>query len=118
MSGDNPGPVPEKDKGDKDKSVAVLGNELLGLVIAYAKQETLDPLKSLGRFVAWGVAGALLIATGGVLLALAAVRAAQSETGAHLHGNLSWVPYAGGLIVALVGAVWSVSRIFKGTTAE
>ena len=123
MSGDNSGTSPDTGKPDtgkqdSDKSVAVLGNEFLGLVIAYAKQETVDPLKSLGRFVAWGVVGAVLIATGGVLLALAAVRAAQAETGAHLHGNLSWVPYAGGLILALIGVVWSISRIFKGTTAE
>lgn len=118
MSADNPGPGPSEDKGDKDKSVAVLGNEFLGLVIAYAKQETVDPLKSLGRFVAWGVAGAVLIATGGVLLALAAVRAAQAETGPHLHGNLSWVPYAGGMILALIGVVWSISRIFRGPAAE
>jgi uncharacterized membrane protein len=108
----------EKDETDKGKSVTLLGNELLSLVIAYAKQETIDPLKSLARFVAWGVAGAILIATGGVLLALAAVRAAQAESGAHLHGNLTWVPYAGGVILSLAGAVWAVSRIFKGTTSR
>lgn len=111
MSGEKAG------KGE-NKNVTVLGNELLGLVIAYAKQETIDPLKSLARFVAFGVAGAILIATGGVLLALAAVRAAQAETGAHLHGNLTWVPYAGGLLLAGIGAIWAVSRIFKGTGAR
>jgi uncharacterized membrane protein YidH (DUF202 family) len=108
----------EKPSAGEDKSVAVLGNELLGLVIAYAKQETVDPLKSLARFVAWGIAGAVLIGTGGVLLALAAVRAAQAESGVHLRGELTWVPYAGGLILAVVGAVWSISRIFKKVTAQ
>ena len=116
MSGETDGAG--TDKSVTGKSVTVLGNELLSLVVAYAKQETIDPLKSLARFVAWGVAGAFLIATGGVLLALAAVRAAQAESGAHLHGNLSWVPYAGGLLLASVGAAWAVSRIFKGTTAR
>ena len=108
----------EKTGAGNDKSVSVLGSELLGLVIGYAKQETVDPLKSLARFVAWGIAGAVLIAAGGVLLALTAVRAAQAESGAHLHGSLTWVPYAGGVILALVGAVWSISRIFKGAGAE
>ena len=98
--------------------MTALGNELLSLVVAYAKQETVDPLKSLARFVAFGVAGAVLIATGGVVLALAAVRAAQAETGAPLHGSLTWVPYAGGLLLALIGSVWAVSRIFKGTGAK
>lgn len=107
MNGDGSGAA-------KDKSVSLLGSELLGLVIGYAKQETVDPLKSLARFVAWGTAGAVLIATGGVLLALAAVRAAQTESGAHLHGNLTWVPYAAGLILAVTGAGWAISRIFKG----
>jgi len=108
----------EKSGADRDKSVPALGSELLGLVIGYAKQETVDPLKSLARFVAWGVAGAVLLSTGGVLLALAAVRAAQAESGVHLHGSLTWVPYAGGLILAVVGATWSISRIFKGTGAK
>ena len=97
-----------------DKSVSTLANELSALVVTYAKQETVDPLKNLGRFVGWGFAGAILIATGGVIGILATVRVLETETGQHLHGELTWVPYAGGIILALVGAVWSVSRIWKG----
>ena len=99
---------------DQDKSVGELANDLAGMVVTYAKQETVDPLKSLGRFVAFGIAGAILIAVGGAVLTLAAVRLLQNETGAHLHGDLSWVPYAGGIILALMGAGWSLSRITKG----
>jgi len=109
--------------GDKagaagDGSIPSMGRELLGLVVAYAKQETVDPLKSLGRFVGWGIAGAILLATGGVMLTLAAVRAVQAEAGGHLHGNLTWVPYVGGLLVAAIGAVWSITRIGKGSAAR
>lgn len=99
---------------DGDKSVGNLANELSSLVVAYAKQETVDPLKSLGRFVAFGLAGALLIAIGGAVLTLAIVRLLQNETGAHLHGNWNWVPYAGGILVALSGVGWSLSRISRG----
>jgi hypothetical protein len=88
-------------------------NELLGLVIAYAKQETLLPLKNLGRFVAFGVAGILLLAVGGVVLTVTAVRVVQTETGNHLHGELTWVPYMGGVVVAGAGALWATVRIVR-----
>ncbi len=98
-----------------DKGLGSHFNELLGLVVAYAKQETVVPLKSLGRFVAFGTAGALLLATGGAMLTLAAVRVIQTESRPHLTGNLTWVPYLGGVLVAAVGVVWAVTRIGKGT---
>jgi uncharacterized membrane protein len=92
-------------------------NDLISLVIAYAKQETLGPLKSVGRYIAFGLAGALLFAIGGVLLALAALRAIQTEAGRHLAGNLSWVPYAGAVLLCAIGMTWAVVRIVKGDKA-
>jgi hypothetical protein len=97
-----------------DKSVSTLATELLNLVVAYAKQETLDPLRDLGRFVTFGIAGAILIALGGALLILSSVRILQTETGSHLHGDLTWVPYTGGITVAVFGIGWAVSRITRG----
>lgn len=103
------------DDSHDDKGIGTHLNELLGLVVAYAKQETLVPIKNLGRYVAWGVAGAVLIATGGALLTLSAVRVVQTETGHHLRGDLTWVPYMGGAVVAGAGALWAVARILRGT---
>ena len=85
--------------------------ELRELVVAYAKQETVDPLKGLGRYVAFGVAGALLIGSGFVFLALGALRALQGDhRGPHFTGNWSWAPYAivvvGSLVIA--GLSWIV----------
>jgi hypothetical protein len=97
----------------EDKSMGTLARELKSLVVAYARQETVDPLKKLGRYLAAGLAGSLLLMVGSLLLILAAVRAAQTETGAHLHGDLSWVPYAGGLLVAAVVLGLAASRIGK-----
>jgi hypothetical protein len=96
------------------KSVGTLINELAGLVIAYVKQQTLEPLKSIGRYVAFGVAGAVLIAAGGVLLILTVIRLVQTEAGVHLHGNLTWVPYVAGILVAGAGAGLAAARIAKG----
>jgi hypothetical protein len=85
--------------------------ELRELVVAYAKQETVEPLKGLGRYVGFGVAGALLMGTGIVFVAIGALRALQGwgEGGRRFNGNMSWAPY---VIVlagasALAGLVWT-----------
>lgn len=112
LSGSRPGGGKKDDGG-----VGSHFNQLLALVIAYAKQETVLPLKNLWRYVAWGVLGIILISTGAVLATLTAVRLVQAETGNHLHGDLTWVPYVGGMVVASVGAVWALSRIIRGDKA-
>ena len=45
----------------EEKSLATHVTELYELVLAYAKQEALDPVKSLGRFIGFGVAGSLRV---------------------------------------------------------
>jgi hypothetical protein len=95
------------------KSFSDLLNEFAGMVITYVKQETVDPIRALGRFLGLGLAGALLIAIGWVVLALAVTRLLQAETKPHLEGSLTWVPYMGGLITAALGVAWAVWRISK-----
>jgi membrane protein implicated in regulation of membrane protease activity len=86
--------------------------ELRELLIAYFKQETIDPLKGLARYIGFGLLGASLIGTGICFLAIGGLRALQTETGSTFHGNWSWAPYgitvAGLLIVA--GAAVSKAR--------
>ncbi|MHB1533538.1 MAG: hypothetical protein ACYC1D_02825 [Acidimicrobiales bacterium] len=93
--------------------MATTARELVSLVLAYAKQETVDPVKALGRYLLWGVSGAVFVAVGGFLLALGALRAVQSETAPHLSGDWSWVPYIAGVLLAAVGAGLAVSRIAR-----
>jgi len=94
------------------KSPPEVASELWELTLAYAKQETVEPLKGLGRFVGFGLGGAYALGIGVSLLMLAGLRALQTETGSTFTGNLSWAPY---LIVIAVGlvlmalAVWRVS---------
>ena len=91
------------DKAKKDKSLPGEAQELFQLVVGYAKQETLDPVKSLGRFVGYGMAGALLSSLGAVLLLLGALRLLQTETGEAFDGNLTFVPYL--VVLAVSGAI-------------
>ena len=76
--------------------------ELRDLIVEYFKQETVVPLKQLGRYVAFGLLGALLLGLGAVLLGVAGLRALQIETGSKFTGNLSWVPYLI-MVVVLLG---------------
>jgi hypothetical protein len=100
--------------GSSGKSLPELATELWELVITYAKQETIDPLKSLGRFVLWGVAGSVVLGIGLVLLLLGVLRVLQDQTGPHLTGSWSWVPYVVDLVLCAVIAGIAVSRVGKG----
>jgi hypothetical protein len=97
----------------KQKTVADIAQELWELLRAYAVQETLDPLKKLGAYVAWGAGGSAIMSLGAFFLALSALRALQTETGDTFVGEFSWVPY---FIVALVlcGVIaFAVRRIVR-----
>jgi hypothetical protein len=85
---------------DDDQGVVGKGQDVWQLVVDYAKQETVEPLKGLQRWIGAGAGGSLLIATGVSLVLLAALRALQTETGTTFTGNWSWVPY----LIVLAGA--------------
>jgi hypothetical protein len=90
------------------------GNGTLQLVIDYVKQETLDPLKGLGRFIAFGVLGSVLLAIGLVVLAVALLRVLQGETDGAFDGNLSWIPYLICTVVVVAVAAVAVLMIQQG----
>jgi hypothetical protein len=96
-----------------DKSVPQVVTELWALTKDYARQETIDPLKGVGRYIGFGFLGALFGATGIVLLLLSLLRALQTETGSSFTGSLTWVPYAIVLGVGVALAALAASRIRK-----
>lgn len=95
-------------------SVPKLVSELWELVLAYFKQETLQPLRRLVRFVLIGVPGAVLTATGTAVLLLAALRLLQVRTGGTFRGHMSPLPYVitAATGVAVAGA--AVAAILAG----
>lgn len=96
-----------------DQSLPALVGELRELVVAYVLQETIDPLKALGRYTAFGVAGSVLLAVGLSFWLVAGLRALQSETGSTFTGHLAWIPYAvcmGGAVVLIALTVVAIGR--------
>ncbi len=74
--------------------------EIQTMIVAYAKQETIDPLKSLGTFLAWGISGALFVFLGTFFLGLGVLRLLQqSFDGGHIG---SAAPYAITIAMLLV----------------
>lgn len=97
--------------GESEKGLGSQVGELRELVVAYFKQETVEPIKALGRFVAYGAVGSLLLSVGLVLATLAGLRALQDETGTTFTGNWSWAPYLIALVASAVVAVVAVRSI-------
>ena len=93
-----------------DKSVPALAAELWDLVRAYAKQETVEPMKGAGRKFAFGAAGSVILSIGLVLMLLGGLRALQTETGSTFEGNWSWAPY----LIALAGAGVVLAFVGRG----
>jgi hypothetical protein len=96
-----------------DQSITEVLGDLKDLTVAYAKQETIEPLKGIGRYVAFGVAGSVLLSIGVLLFAVAVLRYLQTQTGSAFTGNLSWIPYVitMGFLAAVAGlAVWAITK--------
>ncbi len=105
--------APTGAKQGQDKGISEIGTDLWMLVRDYAKQETIDPLKSIGRFLAYGVAGALLLGMGIFFATLAILRGLQ--TNEHLQGSFTWVPYLLAFIMCAVVAAVAARTITKAT---
>jgi len=75
-------------------------SETIDLLKRYFLQETLGPLKNLGRSIAYGLLGGMSLGVGLLLLVIALLRALQEETGT-FHGDWTWVPYLLASVAAL-----------------
>ncbi len=83
---------------DQAQGIPGVLQDLRTLVVAYVKQETVDPVKDLGRFVGLGLAGVVVGSVGGIFLLLAGIRALQAEADSIFNGNLSFLPYVFALL--------------------
>ncbi|GDX19824.1 hypothetical protein LBMAG07_07450 [Actinomycetes bacterium] len=86
--------------------------ELVELVRAYAKQETVGELRGTGRWLAWGAVGGISMLLGLLFTLIGVLRLLQSTV---FDGStaFSWIPYFIVLGLALVLIVFSQTRIRK-----
>jgi len=96
---------------EQPKTIPQVLTELWELLLAYGKQETVEPLKGLGRYVGIGLGAAVIGATGILMLTLGTMRVLQTHTGGSLGGNWNWVPYVAGLVVLGALIALAVTRI-------
>jgi TRAP-type C4-dicarboxylate transport system permease large subunit len=92
--------APRSDNGNHGLRNA--GDDAFQLTVDYLKQETIEPLQGLGRFLYMGIAGSFFLAAGLLLVLIGILRLLQTETGSALTGDWSWVPYA---VVVILGVL-------------
>ncbi len=87
--------------------------ELIDVVKAYAIQETIDPLRGVGRWIGFGVGGALCLGFGLVMVLIGILRLLQEEWHRSSSGSLSWLSYLIALLIAVALLVVTLLRINK-----
>ena len=88
--------------------------ELYELVATYAKQQTIDPIRGAGRWLGFGIAGAILMSIGLVIGVLGVLRLIQT-TPLGTSNTWSWTTYLITIIVCIVIGKFTLSRIKRGT---
>jgi hypothetical protein len=89
-------------------------DELRDIAIRYVKEETIKPLKDLGRFLLWGTIGSVFVGFGAVLLLVGSLRYLQWQFPV-LDGSLSWLPYVIVAVIALMVVALTAWRVVSGT---
>ncbi len=87
--------------------------EVIDLVKAYVKQETVGPLKGIGRKIGFGVAGSLCLAASLFFVSLGLLRLLQTKIPRIAHGAWSWVPYLAVFTFCVLVTAFALSRISK-----
>ena len=92
----------EQDSPFASMGTARVGEEFLLLLREYLRQQTVLPLRNLLRWVALGLAGAIFILVGVVMLTLGVLQMLQEQTGDVFDGSLRWLPYLMTVVAVLV----------------
>jgi len=89
--------------------------EVIEYVKAYAKQETVGPLKGAGRWLGFGAAGAFALGLGLMIILLGLLRVVQTEFDRLATGAWSWAAYGITFLVTVILLALTLQRIKKST---
>jgi hypothetical protein len=106
--------VPEQDSFSRNTKTSTTNRitDVVQSVKEYALQETLGPLRGAGRWIGYGIAGAIAIGCASGFLALALLRMIQTEWPHVFQGRwMALLPYLFGLLWAIVVIALAISRI-------
>lgn len=98
------------DKSDDKIKVS----ELYDLVVKYAKQEAIDPIRGAGRWLGFGLFAAVMISIGVVIGSLGVLRLVQT-TSLGTSNAWSWLCYLITVVVCVIIGYLATSRIKRGT---
>jgi len=87
--------------------------EIRELVVGYARQETVEPLKRLGGYLKWGLPGAFFIFLGSMFLAVGTLRFGQSIETFEGSSWASLAPYGLSILVLLIIATVLALRLSR-----
>lgn len=102
-------PMASPARPEPDESLSGSASTTWELLVAYAKQETVEPLRGLGRRVGMGMLGALVAGIGVIELVLALLRGLQNVES--FTGSLSWIPYLITLVVVAAATAAALAII-------
>ncbi len=97
-----------------DKSEPKSAHEVLEMLFAYIRRETLKPIRGAGRWIGYGLVAALSLSIGIVLGAIGILRLVQSTIFAESQ-TWSWVSYIIAVGICSAVLMFTISRIRKGS---
>ena len=112
--------TPDPNSADTARASSTAGDDasvgdVIDLVKAYAVQETLGPLKGAGRWLGFGLAAAVCLSAGLVLVSLGVLRFIQTQWESVFDGAWSFVPYVIVLVLVLAATALALSRVSRST---
>jgi len=88
-------------------------DDVFDLVVSYAKQETIEPLRGALRWILWGLASMAFICTGLVFIVLGVVRVTQDVLGDSFLHSWSFVSYFVGVLACGIVVAFALTSIKK-----